>query len=120
MRPLPTSELTEYAMTTQLDLFPQPAPADSKASDTERADFRYRLIFANTWQTRDQLCASLGWSDRKVRAVAESLGAEVVRGQQGFKLLEQITKEEEPLVREAISTFHSQARKMEEYSKSLT
>ena len=107
-------------MTTQPDLFSAPAAAESKISDAERNEFRYRLILANTWQTRAQLCASLGWPDRKVRAAAESMGAEVVRCQHGFKLLSQITPEEEPLVREAIGVFHSQAVKMEGYAKSLT
>jgi len=109
-------------MTTQPDLFTPAAQAaaDSKISESERADFRARLISTGSWQTRAQICAALGWPDRKVRAVAESLGAEVVRCQRGFKLLDQIPPEEEPLVREAIAVFHSQAQKMEEYSKSLT
>jgi hypothetical protein len=106
-------------MISQPDLF-TPSIADSKISDVERSDFRAALISAGTWQTRAQLCASLGWPDRKVRAAAESLGAEVVRCQRGFKLLDQISKEEESLVREAIAVFHSQAQKMEDYSKSLT
>ena|ERR1017187_568035 len=106
-------------MSTQPDLF-LPSVADSKVSDQDRADFRYRLILCGTWQTRAQLCAVLAWPDRKVRACAESLGAEVVRCQRGFKLLDQITPEEEPLVREAIATFHSQATKMEDYSRALT
>jgi hypothetical protein len=106
----------------QTDLFTAPAQAaaESKISDAERGEFRYRLIMTNTWQTRAQLCAALGWPDRKVRAVAESLGADVVRCQHGFKLLEQITPEEVPLVREAIGVFRSQAVKMEGYAKSLS
>ena len=109
-------------MTTQPDLFSAPAAAvvDSTISDADRADFRAQLISAGTWQTRAQLCCALNWPDRKVRAAAESIGAEVVRCQHGFKLLEQITPEEEPLVREAIGVFHSQAVKMEGYAKSLT
>jgi hypothetical protein len=108
-------------MTSQPDLFTPAAQAatESKASDADRADFRAHLISAGTWQTRAQLCSALNWPDRKVRAVAESLGAEVVRCQHGFKLFDQIPKEEEPLVREAIATFHSQAQKMEGYSKAL-
>jgi hypothetical protein len=103
----------------QLGLFQASPPPESKATDAEQSEFRARLISAGTWQTRAQLCAALAWPDRKVRAVAESLGSEVVRCQKGFKLLEQITKEEEPLVREAIAVFHSQSVKMEDYSKSL-
>jgi hypothetical protein len=108
-------------VTSQPDLFCPSALAerDSKATDAERADFRSHLISAGRWLTRADLCAATGWSDRKVRAIAESLGSEVVRCQHGFKLLEQITKEEEPIVREAIATFRSQAAKMEDYSKSL-
>ncbi len=108
-------------MTTQPDLFaPAPADTESKATEAECADFRAQLISAGTWQTRAQLCAALGWPDRKVRAVAEALGAEVVRCHRGFKLLAQITPEEDCLVREAIATFHSQAQKMEAYAKALT
>ena len=109
-------------MTTQPDLFAPAAPAatDSKVSDADRADFRAHLISAGTWQTRAQLCAALNWPDRKVRAAAESLGAEVVRCQHGFKLLDQIGPEEAPLVREAIGVFRSQAVKMEGYAKSLS
>jgi hypothetical protein len=103
---------------SQLDLFS--AADQCRATDAECADFRAALISAGTWQTRAQLCDALGWTERKVRAVAESLGAEVVRCQHGFKLLDQIPKQEEPLVREAIAVFHSQAKKMEDYSKALT
>jgi hypothetical protein len=108
-------------MPSQPDLFTPAALAEheSNASDAERSEFRAALISAGTWRTRAQLCATLNCSDRKVRAIAESLGSEVVRCQHGFKLLEQITPEEEPIVREAIATFRSQAVKMEEYSKSL-
>ena len=109
-------------MPTQPDLFTPAAAAvaEPKVSDADRADFRAHLISAGTWQTRAQICASRNWPERKVRAAAESLGAEVVRCQHGFKLLAQISTEEEPLVREAISVFHSQAVKMEGYAKSLT
>lgn len=105
-------------MTTQPDLF-QSTPADSKATPAECSDFRAHLISAGTWQTRAQLCAVLGWTERKVRAVAEALGADVVRSQDGFKLLAQITPEEQPIVRQAIATFRGQAQKMEDYARSL-
>ena len=109
-------------MTSQPDLFTPAAAAlaESKISDAERSDFRAHLISAGTWRTRAQLCAALGWPDRKVRAAAESLGAEVVRCQHGFKLFDQIGPEEAPLVREAIGVFRSQAVKMEWYANSLS
>jgi hypothetical protein len=40
------------------------------------------------WQTRAQLIRGLGWSERKVRMVAETMGVGIVRGQKGFKLTE--------------------------------
>src|ERR1035438_4724103 len=104
-------------MIIQPDLFPA-APSD-KINDADRNAFRYHLIMASAWQTRAQLCAALGWPERKVRDVAESLGTEVVRCQSGFKLCDQITREDLPLVQQSIDAFHSQAAKMETYAHGL-
>ena len=88
-------------------------------SGAEQAEFRARLISAGTWQTRFQLCAALNWSNRKVRAVAQSLGSEVIRCQLGFKLANQITRDDLPAVKQALDAFHSQAVLHETYCQSV-
>ncbi len=102
----------------QPDLFPTP-PSPAGLSPADISNFRAALISAGCWQTRAQLCQSLGWPDRKVREAAEQLGPEVVRCQAGFKLCDQITREDLDLVKQAIDAFHSQARKMETYAHGL-
>jgi hypothetical protein len=109
-------------MITQPDLFTPAAQAaaETKVSDAEKVDFRARLISSGAWQTRAQICATLGWPERKVRAVAESLGAEVVRSQHGFKLFDNLTDADVSLARESAAFFHSQSVKMEDYFKALS
>jgi hypothetical protein len=106
----------------QPDLFTPAAQAaaETKVSDSEKADFRAHLISTGAWQTRAQICSALGWPDRKVRSTAESLGAEVVRSQHGFKLFDNLTDDDLFLARESAAFFHSQSVKMEDYYKALT
>ena len=73
-------------MTTQPDLFQAPVNSD------DQAVLRTHL-YTFGWQTRKQLCRVLGWSERKVRLVAESMGTDIVRGQSGFKLTKQFCRE---------------------------
>lgn len=108
-------------MTTQPDLFSSTTPTDLPHGITEadQSNLRAALISSGTWMTRAQLCNLLGWPDRKVREVAETLGVEVVRGQLGFKLTTLITRDELSAVQQSIDAFHSQAVKMEQYAHAL-
>ena len=105
-------------MPTQTDHFPQTTPPEN-VSQADRDAFTYQLLLHDTWQTRADLCRSLGWTDRKVRDIAESFGPEIVRCQAGFKLCAQITRDDLNLVKQAIDAFHSQATKMEAYAHGL-
>lgn len=71
------------------------------------------------WQTRKQLSAVLGWSDRKVREVAEQLGAEVVRGHTGFHLTATLTTADMEHAYQAAHAALSQSRKMAHYGETL-
>ena len=103
-------------MQCQIDLFAQTA-----VSDTDRSVLRDHLESFG-WQTRKQVCLALGWSERKVRDVAEVMGADVIRGQSGFKLTAQINRHDPTdLARatQAADASESQAKKMLDYSLSL-
>jgi hypothetical protein len=105
----------------QPDLFTP--PASEQASGIPECDIlalRSQLMTITSWQTRSQLCRALNWPDRKVRAVGEALGTDIVRCQLGFKLTEYVTREDLPAVQQAIDSFHSQASKMDAYAVSLS
>jgi hypothetical protein len=99
---------------SQPDLFLP--PADNSQADAVR--LRARLAVAG-WQTRKQLCEHFGWSERYVRQLAERLGSEIVRCQAGFKLFEQINRDELPLVLQSSDAFLSQGKRMIRYALSL-
>ena len=116
-------------MTTQLDIF-QPCPAPSPGGEGKGEGGRF--IPPNTdaeklrahlhcygWRTRAQICEALGWSERQVRSVAESLGADVVRSQSGFKLTEALTREDLPAAQQAADAYLSQGKRMIRYSIAL-
>lgn len=71
------------------------------------------------WQTRSQLSEHFGWSERYIRDLAEALGPEIVRGQAGFKLTSQLTRDELPLGQQASDAFISQGKKMLRYGLAL-
>jgi len=101
-------------MTTQPELFPNVASADK---DLLRAH-----LFNFGWQTRRQICLATGWSERKVRDVAESFGSDIVRGQAGFKLTDQVNRDNpSDLARamQAADSFASQGNRMLNYSAGL-
>lgn len=106
-------------MTTQQDLFAQvPNSLPNGVTEADQANLRGHLM-SHGWQTRKELCQALGWDDRKVRDVAETLGTEIVRCQMGFKLLDQCNREDLAAVKQCIDAFESQAKKMAEYASGL-
>ena len=101
-------------MQVQPDLFP---PTDA---DQDKATLRAHLS-TNGWQTRRQIAAALGWPERKIRDVAESMGTDIVRGQAGFKLTDQIHRDspDVPLALQACDAFESQGKKNLAYALGL-
>lgn len=97
---------------TQPELIPQ------GVQDAEVAEF-LEVLAANGWQTRKQLGERLGWSERQIREVAERAGAQVVRGQLGFKLVAQVTREDFPVAVEAAAAAIAQGKKMIRYGLGL-
>lgn len=69
----------------------------------------------NGWQTRRQIAMGLNWSERKIRQVAEAMGADVVRGQNGFKLTEQIQRDDLSAAVQAADAAISQGKMMISY-----
>jgi hypothetical protein len=76
-------------------------------------------LAARGWQTRKQLVEALGWSERKIRDVAELMGSEIVRGQNGFKLTEHISREDLPVAVQACDAAISQGKRMIRYGFQL-
>lgn len=99
-------------MTAQLELLRE------GVTDADIASLRARLA-VHGWQTRKQLVKALGWSERKIRDVAELMGTEVVRGQQGFKLTEHIGRDDFPDAIQAADAAISQAKRMMRYGFGL-
>jgi hypothetical protein len=97
---------------TQAELIPQ------GVADAEVAEF-LGVLAAHGWQTRRQLGDRLGWSDRQIRDVAERAGAQVVRGQLGFKLVAQVTRDDLPVAVEAAQAAIAQGKKMIRYGLRL-
>ncbi len=107
-------------MTTQLDIF-QPRPSgksDFNPPDNDADRLRAHLRYYG-WRTRAQICEALGWSERQVRSIAESLGADIVRGQTGFKLTEQLTREDLGAAHQSADAYLSQGKRMIRYSIAL-
>lgn len=71
------------------------------------------------WQTRRQLSDSLGWSERKIRDVAESMGSAVVRGQRGFKLTAELERDDLSAAAQAADAALSQGKRMIRYGLAL-
>jgi hypothetical protein len=99
-------------MTTQLSIFPE------GVTDAEVMELRGWLA-EHGWQTRAQLVAGLGWSERKIRETAEAMGADIVRGQHGFKLTEQLGREDLEAAKQAADAAISQAQKQQAYGVAL-
>ena len=102
---------------TQTDLFTEP-PLDLPGHVTELdvTEFRARLISVNGWQTRRELCQALGWEERKVRAVAQAMGGNVIRGQLGYKLTDACTRDDLALMQQAADAAASQSRIQASYA----
>ena len=71
------------------------------------------------WQSRAQLCEGLGWNERDLRSALEGLGADVVRSQRGFKLTEQIRRDELGMAAQACDAALSQGKKQIRYALAL-
>jgi hypothetical protein len=71
------------------------------------------------WQTRRQLTVFLGWSERKLRDVAESMGSEIVRGQRGFKLTADLERDDLSSAAQAADAALSQGKRMIRYGLAL-
>jgi hypothetical protein len=71
------------------------------------------------WQTRHELTSGLNWSERKVRLIAESLGADVVRGQAGYHLTDTLTRDDLPAATQARDAALSQGKRMIRYALAL-
>ena len=102
-------------MASQPDLFnPDPAATDS---DADR--LRNFLAIQKTWCTRAELSTYLSWTERRIRDAAETLGTAIVRSQAGFKLTEQLTRDDIPLAQQSVDAFCSQGKRMIRYAMGL-
>ena len=99
-------------MDIQLELAPPIVP-------NEEMDALRNWLVVRDWQTRRELATGLGWSERKIRLVAESLGAEIIRGQQGFKLTRLTGRADLPAAVQAADAAISQGKLMIKYGFAL-
>lgn len=97
----------------QLDFLNRQHPAELDA-----AALRH-LLAAGDWITRDDAARALAWDTRRVRAAAEMLGADIVRGQRGFKLTQHLTRDDLAAAQQAADAAISQAKKQEAYGIAL-
>ena len=95
---------------TQTNFFnPSHSTLPDGITTADQADLR-SLVMSRDWQTREQLATALGWPVRKVRAVAQSLGGQIIRCQAGYKLTADCTRDDLPLMTQAADASGSQAR----------
>lgn len=73
----------------------------------------------NDWRTRAQICGDLHCNERAVREAAEALGSEIVRGQEGFKLTQNLSREDLGAAKQASDAFLSQGKRMIRYALAL-
>lgn len=101
-------------MITQPDLF-------TPVEGTPEANLaRLRVALAEPgWHSRRQLCLALGFTEDLLRHTLEMLGAEVVRGQMGFKLTKQLENDDLPTAIQAANQAISQGKKMIRYGVRL-
>lgn len=106
---------------SQSDLFTSPPAsptAGPRVTEGDQANLRAHLL-SHGWQTRSECCAALNWDDRKLRAVAETLGTDIVRCQLGYKLTDACTREDVSAALQGCDAFESQAKKNLAYSTAL-
>jgi hypothetical protein len=78
------------------------------------------LLASGGWLKRKDFMAQLGWPERKVPAVAELLGGEIVRSRtRGFKLTALLTPDEVPVAIHTAQEVLSQCRKNAGYAIAL-
>lgn len=87
-------------------------------TETDQSNLRAHLL-SHGWQTRKEITSALAWDDRKLRAVAESLGTDVVRCQLGYKLTDTCTRDDASAALQGCDAFESQAKKELAYSQGL-
>lgn len=67
----------------------------SKKQDTDEVQRLIDLLLAaGNWLTADQIREQIGWSDRKVRALASASKGQIVSTNSGYKHTKHITPEE--------------------------
>ncbi len=97
-------------MTTQPDLFTAPPQTSGPAiTEAEISDFVAHLM-SHGWQTRGEIHRALCWDERKIRAVAQTLGGKVIRCQLGYKLTAQCGREDLTHMQQAANAAGSQSR----------
>lgn len=78
------------------------------------------LLAGGHWLKRKDFMERLGWPERKVPAVAELLGGEIVRSRaKGFKLTALLTPDEVPIAIHTAQEVLSQCRKNAGYAVAL-
>ena len=91
----------------QLDLFER----RQRQLDEDVAILTSHLLLAGRWQSRDQLCKALGWTDRRIRSARKAALGVVIFGQNGFKHMRHATAEEADVCKK---TLLSQAAEMQQ------
>jgi hypothetical protein len=99
-------------MSNQLEMFRPGVTRDDVAELS-------RWLHRKGWQTRAEIAVNLLWSERKIRDVAESMGASVVRGQNGFKLTADLDRSELGALTQAADAALSQGKRMIRYGLAL-
>lgn len=94
-------------ITRQLDLFER----RQQQRDEDVAILTSHLLRLGRWQTRDQLCRALQWTERRVRAAGEAANGVVIFGQHGMRHIRGAAVEE---VQACCNTLFSQARRNSE------
>lgn len=89
---------------------------EERTGSAEEVAGLVRTLEDRGWLTRRELADLLGWTERKIRAVAEAAGAKVVRGPRGFASVNRAGLDD---VLHCARIAESQGRKMIDYAAAL-
>jgi len=107
-------------MNNQPDFFSQDTlkdcPLPNGVTEVDRANLQAHLAAnSSAWLNRDEVAKSLGWDVRKVRAVAQTFGGQIIRGQLGYKLKTACTRDDLSLMQQSADAAGSQSRIQKAY-----
>ncbi len=78
-------------MPTQLDLFDRRPGPKAPAVAVGDVDRLKSILAGHGWQSCKSIATATGWTDRKIRALANAAAGAIISGQRGYRLTSEAT-----------------------------